>query len=53
MKRVVGDESTPDERPKGIEGFAGIASADGFVERSEECRAAAGEFVEEAIARAR
>ena len=26
---VVRDESAPDERPKGVEGFAGIASAEG------------------------
>ncbi len=49
MKRVVGDESTPDQRPKGVEAFAGITSADRFVERSEEGRAAAGKLLKKRL----
>ena len=36
MKRVVGDQAAPNERPEGVEGFAGVASADGLVKLGEE-----------------
>ena len=49
MKGVVGDEPAPNERPESVEGFARIASPDGLVERSEECRAAASQFTEQLL----
>ena len=42
VERVIGDEAAPDERPEGVDGLAGIAVADGFVEMGEKCGAAAG-----------
>ena len=41
VQRIVGDEAAPDQGPEGVEGFAGVASADGVVELGEEAGAAA------------
>ena len=46
VERVVGDEAAPDERPEGVDGFAGEAGADGFVEVGEKGGAGAGEGIE-------
>ena len=46
MERVVGDEAAPDQGPEGVEGFAGVASADRVVKLGEEagaCPAEGGE----------
>ena len=39
MERVVGDEAAPDQAPKRIDGLAGIAAADGLMQRVEEAGA--------------
>ena len=39
VERVVGDEAAPDQAPEGIDGFAGIAAAEGLMERIEEAGA--------------
>ena len=39
VQRIVGDEAAPDEAPEGIDGFAGIAAADGLMQRVEEAGA--------------
>ena len=39
MERIVGDEAAPDEAPEGIDGFAGIAAADGLMQRIKEAGA--------------
>jgi hypothetical protein len=36
VERVVGDETAPDEGPKRVNGFAGIAAAGSLMERVEE-----------------
>ena len=49
MQRVVGDEAAPDEAPEGVEGFAGVAAACGFVELREEAGAGALQGCEELV----
>ncbi len=39
MQRIVGDEAAPDQAPQRVDRFAGIAAADGLVERIEEAGA--------------
>ena len=39
MERVVGDKAAPDQAPEGVDGFAGIAAADGLMQRIEEAGA--------------
>ena len=47
VERVVGDEAAPDEAPEGLDGFAGIASACGLMQRIEEAGAGGFENGEE------
>jgi hypothetical protein len=49
VERVVGDEAAPGERPEGVDGFAGVAGADGFVEIGEEGGAGTGEGFEDGL----
>src|SRR5262245_51846567 len=46
VKRVVGDESSPDQRPQRVDRLGRIAAADGFVNRTEERRAVCPEVIE-------
>ena len=39
VQRIVGDEAAPDQAPERIDGFAGIAAADGLMQRIEEAGA--------------
>ena len=39
VQRVVGDEAAPDQAPERIDGFAGIAAANGLMQRIEEAGA--------------
>ena len=47
VERIVGDEAAPDEAPQRVDGFAGIAAADGLVQRVEEAGAGGFENGEE------
>ena len=51
VKRVVGDQSLPDQVPQRVDGFGGIAAADRLVERTEERRAAIARAVEDRVSR--
>jgi len=47
MKRVVGDQPTPDQVPQRLDGLGREAAADGVVERREERRAMGAEVVDD------
>jgi hypothetical protein len=49
VQGVVGDEAAPDEGPEGVDGFAGVARAKGFVEVGEEGGSGAGEGFEDGL----